>query len=283
MNRRRWLLAVSAAAGVALLGWTVWSVGARELASQLNAVAPTLPLLLVLAGGRFFCQAAGWRLAMPPQQRPEWREVWTAVVAGEAAGYFTWGPLSREPMKALLVEHRLPKRDGLAAAVVERTAYSIAATGLIVLSIAFVAWRLNRASWIVAAVAVISAIAAIGARYWRRIARTLDRQSLGELFVWASNVIEAYLVLSWLGASPTWTSVIVLEGVGRLLNGAGQFIPGKLGVTEAATAAVADMLQLGAAHGLSLALARRVRSLAWGAIGIAFVAARAARPRLETA
>jgi len=78
-------------------------------------------------------------------------------------------------------------------------------------------------------------------------------------------------------------SVIVLEGVGRLLNGAGQFIPGKLGVTEAATAAVADMLQLGAAHGLSLALARRVRSLVWGAVGIALVAARAARVRLETA
>src|SRR5262245_45613661 len=98
MMRRRWVLTLSAAAGVALLAWTVWSVGARELAAQLNAVAPTLPLLLVLAGGRFFCQAAGWRLAMSSAQRPEWGEVWTAVVAGEAAGYFAWGPLSREPM-----------------------------------------------------------------------------------------------------------------------------------------------------------------------------------------
>ena len=42
---------------------------------------------------------------------------------------------------------------------------------------------------------------------------------------------------------------------------------------------LADMLRLGAAHGLSLALARRVRSLVWGAVGIALVAARAARLR----
>jgi len=61
------------------------------------------------------------------------------------------------------------------------------------------------------------------------------------------------------------------------MNGAGQFIPGKLGITEAASAALSEGLQLGAAHGLSLALARRVRSLAWGTVGIAVVAMRAAR------
>jgi hypothetical protein len=51
------------------------------------------------------------------------------------------------------------------------------------------------------------------------------------------------------------------------------------GVTEAATTALAEGLRLGGAHGLSLALARRVRSLAWGAIGIAFVAMRAVEGR----
>ena len=75
------------------------------------------------------------------------------------------------------------------------------------------------------------------------------------------------------------SSVLVLEGISRLMNGAGQFIPGKLGITEAASAALSASLQLGAAHGLSLALARRVRSLAWGTVGIAVVAMRAARTR----
>jgi hypothetical protein len=98
-----------------------------------------------------------------------------------------------------------------------------------------------------------------------------------------SNVVEAYLILAWLGASPTLASIIVLEGLSRLMNSAGQFIPGKLGITEAATTALAEGLRLGGAHGLSLALARRIRSLLWGAIGIGFVTARAAATVAETA
>ena len=69
--------------------------------------------------------------------------------------------------------------------------------------------------------------------------------------------------------------MIVLEGLSRLMNGAGQFIPGKLGITEAATTALAEGLRLGGAHGLSLALARRARSLAWGALGLAVITFRA--------
>ena len=92
----------------------------------------------------------------------------------------------------------------------------------------------------------------------------------------ATNLVEAYLVLAWLGAAPTIASVVVLEGVSRLLNSAGQFIPGKLGVTEAATTALAQTLSLGGPQGLSLALARRARSLVWGAGGIGLLAVRAA-------
>ena len=37
--------------------------------------------------------------------------MFNAVVAGEAAGYFAWGPLSREPMKAKFYEGELWKRE----------------------------------------------------------------------------------------------------------------------------------------------------------------------------
>jgi len=119
-------------------------------------------------------------------------------------------------------------------------------------------------------------------RYWRRVGGDLRRHRGFLLTIAAmataqeiSNLIEAYLVLAWLGAAPTAAAIVVLEGLSRLMNSAGQFIPGKLGVTEAATTALAEGLRLGGAHGLSLALARRVRSLAWGALGIAFVTFRA--------
>jgi len=147
MTRQRVYLAITAVTGIALFGWTVVSVGPHELVAQLRALAPVLPLLLALAGVRFLLQAAGWRLAIAADQRPSWTDMFAAVVAGEAAGYFAWGTVSREPMKAWLVSHRLPQRDALAAAVVERTFYTIAATLLILVSIGIVALRYGRLAW----------------------------------------------------------------------------------------------------------------------------------------
>jgi len=283
MTRKQLYLALAAIAGVALLAWTIYSVGPGVLVQQLEALAPVLPLLLGLAALRFLLQAAGWRLALDPANRPPWNEMFTAVVAGEAAGYFAWGPVSREPMKAFLLGDRVPQREGLAAAIVERSFYTIVAAALILAAIGIVAVRYGRLWWFLVAFAAVGAMAMSAKRYFQQLGRIFEqRDTAAAILACAaaqelSNVVEAYIVLAWLGAAPTVTSVLVLEGISRLMNGAGQFIPGKLGITEAASAALSEGLQLGAAHGLSLALARRVRSLAWGTVGIAVVAMRAAR------
>lgn len=285
MNRKRMYLTLAALAGIALMAWTVYSVGPRVLAQQLVTLGPVLPLLLALAAVRFLLQAAGWRLALSPAHRISWQEMFSAVVAGEAAGYFAWGPVSREPMKAFLIGHRVPEREGLAAAMVERTLYSIVAAALILIAIGIVAVRYGHLWWFLVAFTVVAAMALSAKRYWQRLGKIFEQRRTACAILAcaaiqeASNVVEAYVVLAWLGAAPTVTSVLVLEGISRLMNGAGQFIPGKLGITEAATAALSEGLQLGAAHGLSLALARRARSLAWGVVGIAIVLFRAARTR----
>lgn len=285
MTRKQLYLALAAIAGVALLAWTIYSVGPGVLVQQLEALAPVLPLLLGLAALRFLLQAAGWRLALDPANRPPWNEMFTAVVAGEAAGYFAWGPVSREPMKAFLLGDRVPQREGLAAAIVEHSFYTIVAAALILAAIGIVAVRYGRLWWFLVAFAAVGAMAMAAKRYWQRLGTIFNqRDTAAAILACAaaqelSNVVEAYIVLAWLGAAPTVTSVLVLEGISRLMNGAGQFIPGKLGITEAASAALSEGLQLGAAHGLSLALARRVRSLAWGTVGIAVVAMRATRTR----
>jgi hypothetical protein len=285
MTRKQVYLVLAAAAGVALLAWTIYSVGPSVLVRQLKALAPVLPLLLGLSAFRFLLQAAGWRLALAPTNRPPWGEMFNAVVAGEAAGYFAWGPLSREPMKAFLIGDRVPQREGLAAAIVERSLYTTVAAGLILAAIGIVAVRYGRLWWFLVAFAVVGAMAMSAKHYWQRLGKVFEqRTTAAAMLVCAaaqelSNIVEAYVVLAWLGAAPTITSVLVLEGISRLMNGAGQFVPGKLGITEAASAALSEGLQLGAAHGLSLALARRVRSLAWGTVGIVVVAMRAARTR----
>jgi hypothetical protein len=281
-QRNRWHLPVAAALGVALFAYTVRSVGLRELLTQMTSLAPVLPVLLALGAVRFLLQAAGWRAAMPADRRPRWGETFAAVVSGEAAGYFAWGPVTREPMKAMLVSHALPKRTALTAAIFERFIYTIAATALIVAALAIAAVRYHFVGRFLFGSGLVIGAALTATRYWQQVGGDLRRHraSLASMGLFAagqeiSNLVEAYVVLAWLGASPALSAVVVLEGIGRLMNSAGQFIPGKLGITEAATAALADGLRLGSAHGLTLALARRVRALVWGAVGIAHVTLRA--------
>src|SRR5262249_30685397 len=156
-----------------------------------------------------------------PENRPSWPEMFAAVVAGEAAGYFAWGTVSREPMKAWLVSHRLPRREALAAAVVERSFYTIAATALILASVGIVAMRCGRLAWFTAAFVGLAAAAWWGGRRFRqRLAGTVpDSRAvvMGLLALAAaqelSNLLEAYLVFRWLDASPTLAAVIALEGI----------------------------------------------------------------------
>src|SRR5262249_34116647 len=180
--------------------------------------------ILALAGAGFWLQAAGWRLAMQPAERPTWPELFAAVVAGEAAGYFAWGAVSREPMKALLVGHRLPERAALGAAVVERFYYSIAATALIGAGIALAAVRYHFVGWFLVGSLVTIAVALSAKRWCARFSAggARDRSTTAALVGLAlaqeaTNLVEAYLVLAWLGAAPTIASVVVLEGVSRLL------------------------------------------------------------------
>jgi len=302
-NGTRWLVGATAAVGIGLLAWTVASVDVDLLSNQLHSIRIVLPLVLVLAAVRFAFQAEGWRLAAKGAEGLQRGETFAAVIAGESAGYFALGPVSREPIKASFIAHRVDQRVGLAAAVAERVAYSAAAAALSILGLGILAIRHGHGASFAMGVLVFLAVIAIAWRMrsekcraillpqgrkttlatLREMADDLRNRRAAiigmatfALLQEASNVFEAYLVMALLGATPSLAGIIVLEGVSRLVNAAGQFIPGKLGVSEASSTALAAALNLGGSYGLSLALARRARSLAWGAIGLALLAHRAA-------
>jgi lysylphosphatidylglycerol synthase-like protein len=301
MKGSRWYVGAMTAAAVVLCAWSIRSTGIDQLADQLTRVGSLLPIVLAFAGGRFLCQAAGWRLAIPQDERPSMSDAFNAVVAGEGAGYFAFGPVSREPVKAALVSHRTSQRVALAAAVTERFTYTMAAAVLTIAGLAVLTIRAGASVWIVAAGVPIPFVAIVimrrgpsanpesqvsnpkskpcrrwdlGFGIWGLgfSARLLALAAVQEVV----NLVEAYVVLAWLGASPTIAAVVALEGGSRALNAAGQFIPGKLGVSEAASTMLAAGLNLGSAQGLTLALARRVRSVVWGATGLAFLTYRTA-------
>lgn len=280
MKASRWYVGVMTTAAVVLCAWSVRSTGIDQLADQLTKVGSLLPLVLAFAGVRFLCQAAGWRLAIAKAERPSIVDAFNAVVAGEGAGYFAFGPVSREPVKAALISHRTSQRIALAAAVSERFTYTIAAAVLTIAGLAILALRAGAGAWVVAA-AVSAAVAVVGIAS----KRSADIRPIAALAAAQEliNLVEAYLVLAWLGASPTMATVIAFEGGSRALNAAGQFIPGKLGVSEAASTMLAVGLNLGSTQGLTLALARRARSVVWGAAGLALLTYRTASGAVRSA
>jgi hypothetical protein len=232
-------------------------------------------------------QASGWRLAIEASSRPGLLHAIRAVIAGEAAGYLTVGPISREPVKALMIRDQTPEKVSLTAALVERIAYIGAATLLVACSLTILAVRANRIGWIVPGLVGIFV-----AGLWTLMRRRLRRARLASSWVTPSaitgvitlavlqeiiNVAETYVVLTWLGAGPTWESAIALEGLNRVANAPAQLIPGRLGVLELAGSTFAGILQLGNTNGLTLVLARRLRSVAWTGVGVLLLATCAPR------
>ena len=88
----------------------------------------------------------------------------------------------------------------------------------------------------------------------------------------ASGVFEIWFaVRSITGTAPPVLTAFVLEYVNRTITSIFQFVPMWLGVDEAGTGLVASILHLGPAAGVSLALVRKARVIAWTAIGIALL------------
>jgi hypothetical protein len=94
-----------------------------------------------------------------------------------------------------------------------------------------------------------------------------------EIVFHAIAVVEIWLVLSLIIGTPaSILAAFVLEYVNRCITIAFQFIPMWLGVDEAGTGLVASALRLGSATGVSVALARKGRTLIWTAVGMCVLA-----------
>ena len=171
---------LGAAIGIVLFASTISRVGPAALVEQLPAVGPVLVLALVLAAFRFSLQALGWRLAMPPDHRPPIVRSLLAVIGGEAAGYLTWGPVTREPVKAILMSGDVPARMSLAAAIAERVLYTVAAAGLVTAGLIILAVRTNHSAFVVPGLVTVI-VAGVVIMRWRRFHVTYTMIGLAAL------------------------------------------------------------------------------------------------------
>lgn len=115
-------------AGLCLLGALVAKLGPARIATQLKGLGGVLPAVMLLTALKYPLQAAGWRLTLPPAQRPSWWDSTSATITGDSLGYLTWaGPFTGEPMRAMLIRDTVPVAAGIAAGAIERTIYNATA------------------------------------------------------------------------------------------------------------------------------------------------------------
>ncbi len=323
-RRRRYLASLAALGGLVLMSGFIVHIGLSRVRDHLLALGPLLPVLLTLTGLRYLFQTTGWRLAMQPPTRVTWALSIGGVMAGEAVGYLGGGTLAREPVKALFVRRQLAGKAALAAALPERLSSIFASVTLMTVAAAIIGFRAGHLVWPILGAVSLALVAArlrrirgvarmrsggrvvqsdapiasthptIGSLIvqTRAIAKDLWRNRRGTLLAIVAmglaqetiNVLEAYLILGWLGAGPSLATTVAFEGANRAMNAAAVFVPGRAGVSEASSALLAGTLRLGSASGLSLALARRARSLIWVVAGLVLLLYRTARwPQHEAA
>ena len=99
--------------------------------------------------------------------------------------------------------------------------------------------------------------------------------ALLEIAFHACAVVEVFLVLALIGPRPpTLLDAFVLESTNRLIAVVFRFVPLRIGVDEAGTGFVADLLAFGTAAGVTLAVVRKGRMLVWTALGLAALVGR---------
>jgi hypothetical protein len=294
--------------GVALFIYTLMGLDRDETWRQMRELGLALPIVLIPSVIWHIMRAAGWWVCFPPELRPSFWRVFRVRLAADAVGYFTIRGVASEPLRVVLLMDRVPPVVSAAASVLERTAMgimSVVGVGLfaafavssdmlpgawqgVFLGIAFTALLVlvfsllflarsgryfgplvekihTRTGWRWAGGRTVRIISAVEDLFLK-LART-DPQRI-EALVALSVALEVYLVFWAIGQPVSLWIGIIVETFTRSASVASGAIPGNLGALEASNVAV--VTALGLAGGGSLALFRRVRSLIFATLGLAF-------------
>lgn len=217
------------------------------------------------------------------------------------------GPLVGEPAKAAFVRGRVALAPAVTALAIENVLYTLSAAAMIAAGTVALLVRFQLPSAIRGAgeAAVAGTLLMFGIALWmlwrqpalisralglapplRRHAqriqqiesqiytfasrhrRALPGLAAAEMGFHALGVCEIYLTL-WvlLGTPPPLITAFILETANRLITVVFKVVPLRLGVDEAASTYVSQLLGLGPRLGLSIAIIRKLRMLFWALAG----------------
>ena len=115
----------SAAAGLLLFAVTLRQTGLEPIGEGIRRVGMWFPVVLAIAGGRFWLRARAWALCTDDPGMLPTIDAFRAMVAGDALGNLTpLGLLASEPAKAALVRHRGTLMSAVSSITVENLLYT---------------------------------------------------------------------------------------------------------------------------------------------------------------
>jgi hypothetical protein len=217
------------------------------------------------------------------------------------------GPLVGEPAKAAFVRGRVALGPAVTALAIENVLYTLSAaamiaSGMVALLVSFKPPSAVRGVGEIAVAGTLVLFAIALVMLWRQPAlisralglapplrrhavrmqeietriytfasrhRTmLPALAMAEIGFHALGVAEIYLTLWMLnGSAPSLLTSFILETTNRLVTVVFKVIPLRLGVDEAATTYISQVLGLTARVGLPMAIVRKLRMLSWALVG----------------
>lgn len=82
------------------------------------------------------------------------------------------------------------------------------------------------------------------------------------------NVVEVYLILYYIGVTPSVMAAYIIETAMKVVNSLFFFVPGQVGVLEGGNAIILKALGMGVAAGVTLSVIEKIRTLFWVAYGL---------------
>jgi hypothetical protein len=116
--------------------------------------------------------------------------------------------------------------------------------------------------------AAAAAADAILADFYTRYRGRFALSCLCYLLAWSMGPLEILIYLSWLHQPLNWTTPLLVEAMGLLLERTTFLIPGKLVSQEGGKALILAVLGYPAAIGFAIGFLRRLKELAWVLIGL---------------
>ena len=306
---------VFAVIGVALWIWVMAHAGLPAITHQLRALRVALPIVVALSLARLLLQSIAWSAALKSEGlHVGLRRLIGIRLASQGMGYLTvFGPILSEPMKINLL--RTPVAPTATATFLDNGVYwftsaLVGIAGCICITVMRAKGAASTMMFSAVFIMILlfmgsrkSALSGLVGKLGKRSPSWLNKgaqiesairevrqqkpELIGRLF---SLDLSCQLLLVCEVAVVLWSlrlpfhvpTVFAIEGLTRGVKMMTGFVPARLGADEGGAMSAFAASGFSPAFGLTLALTRRARDLAWALVGLAWLACRSRVPKENT-